>query len=175
MVTGRPVYRAFWDWVVVRKRRRIYDQQHLQPFTHATHTYGHPDLTAQSECGLLGNSRQPRAAVRPKRGAASFSSHRWNVGTNPDQAFANVGQDNWLPDRRVLGTFPRSQPRDSLITPPRFKFNAYSDPVKRWNFRKAVWKHFCLLTGESAERLPPPDITNIEKAYQELCESMLRG
>jgi len=27
--------------------------------------------------------------------------------------------------------------------------------VKCWNFRKADWKRFCLLTGESVERLPP--------------------
>jgi len=45
--------------------------------------------------------------------------------------------------------------------------------VKRWNFRKADWSRFCFLTGESVELLPPPDATKIEKAYQELCESLL--
>jgi len=53
------------------------------------------------------------------------------------------------------------------------KVPAYSDPVKRWNFRKADWKRFCLRTGEWVERLPPPDTTNIEKAYQELYESLI--
>ena len=48
------------------------------------------------------------------------------------------------------------QEYDSLTTPPRLKDPANSDPVKRWNSRKADWKHFCLLTGESDERLPPP-------------------
>ena len=47
---------------------------------------------------------------------ASFFSHRWNVGKNPDLAFASFGQDSRLPDRRVLGKFPRSQHRPSLIT-----------------------------------------------------------
>jgi len=51
-----------------------------------------------------------------------------------------------------------------LITPPRLKVPAHSDPVRRWNFRKADWKRFCLLTDESVERLPPPDTSNMEKA-----------
>jgi len=33
--------------------------------------------------------------------AASFSSHRWNIGTNLD--FVSVVQDNQLPDRCLLG------------------------------------------------------------------------
>ena len=45
--------------------------------------------------------------------------------------------------------------------------------MKRWNFRKADWKRFCLLTGESIERLPPPDTPDIERANQDFCESLL--
>ena len=45
--------------------------------------------------------------------------------------------------------------------------------MKRWNFRKADWKRSCLLTGQSVERLPPPDTSNIERAYQDFCESLL--
>ena len=97
----------------------------------------------------------------------SFYSHRWNVNNNPDLAFMSLGQESRLPDRRVLGKFPRSQHRPSLIMPPILKLPAHSDPVKRWNFRKADWKRFCLLTGESVERLPPPDTLNIEKAYRD--------
>ena len=54
-----------------------------------------------------------------------------------------------------------------------FKVPAHSDSVKRWNFRKADWKHFCLLTGESVERLLPPDTPDIERAYQDFCERLL--
>ena len=86
---------------------------------------------------------------------ASFFSHRWNVGTNQALAFASFGQDSRLPYRVVLGKFLRSPHRPSLITPPKLKLPAHSDPVKRWNFRKADWKRFCLLTDESVERLPP--------------------
>ena len=66
---------------------------------------------------------------------------------------------------------PQHQP--SFITPPRFKVPAHSDPVKRWNFRKADWKGFCLLTDESVESLPTPDASNVERAYQDFCESLL--
>ena len=86
-------------------------------------------------------------------------------------AFASFGQDNRLSDRRVLGKFPRSQHRPTLITPPRLKVPVHSDPVKLWNFRKADWKRFCLLTDESVERLPPPDTLNIERGCQHACES----
>jgi len=95
---------------------------------------------------------------------ASFSSHRWNVGTNPDLAFGSFGQDSRLPDRRALRKILRSQHRPSLITPQKLKVLAHSDPVNRWNFCKADWKRFCLLTCESVERLPLPDTLHIEKA-----------
>ena len=92
----------------------------------------------------MGNIQQPWTVLWPN-GKNSFSSHRWNVGTNPDLAFASFGQDSRFPDRRVLGNFPGSQHRPSLITPPRLEVPAHSDPVKRWNFRKADWERFCLL------------------------------
>ena len=82
---------------------------------------------------------------------SSFFSHQWNVDTNPDLAFASLGQESRLPDRCVLGKFPRSQHRPSLITPLKLKVLARSDPVTRWNLRKADWKRFCLLTVESVE------------------------
>ena len=50
-----------------------------------------------------------------------------------------------LPDRRVLGKFPWSQHRPSLITPPRFSAHGHSDPVNCGNFHKVDWKHFCFL------------------------------
>ena len=65
---------------------------------------------------------------------ASFYSGRWNTGVNLDLAFASVGPNSRLPDRRVLEKFPRSQHRPSLITPPRFAMAVPSMPVKRWNF-----------------------------------------
>jgi len=107
----------------------------------------------------------------PKK-TGSFS-HQWNIDTNPDLVFTSFGQDCRLPNRHVLGKFPRSQHRPSIITPPKLKVPAYSDPVKCWNFRETDWKCFCLLTDESVARLPPLDTSNIEKACQGFCESLL--
>ena len=152
MVTGRTVSRTIRDWVVVRRRCRIQDRQRLQTSTLATHSNDHPDVpTPQSarwwlqlparelglqhniprrwEPGLLGNIQQPWTVVHPME-TASFFSRRWNVGSNPDLAFASLVQDSRLPDRCALGKFPRSQHRSSLITPPRFKVPAHSDPVE---------------------------------------------
>jgi len=117
-------------------------------------------------------SNNLRLLCNPKE-TPSFFSHQWNVDTNPELTFASFGQDSRLPDRRVLGKFPKSQHRPSLITPPKLKAPAHSDPVKRWNFRKADSKRFCLLTDEFVERLPPSDTSNIERAYQDFCESLL--
>ena len=67
--------------------------------------------------------------------AAGFYSGHWNTGTNPDLAFASVGPNSCLLDRRVLEKFPRSQYQPLLITPPRFAMAVPSMSVKRWNFR----------------------------------------
>ena len=181
--------------MVVRRRRRLQDRQRLETSTLATHSYDYPDIpTPQSvrwrlqfpacQLGLQHNTPDGESLdswetfnnlgllYNPKE-TASFFSRLWNVGTNPDLAFASFGQDSRLPDRRVLGKFSRSQRRPSLITPPRFKVSAHSDPVKCWNFCKADWNHLCLLTGESVERLQPLDTPDIERAYQDFCESLL--
>ena len=89
----------------------------------------------------------------PKETTSFF--HRWNVSTNLGLAFASFCQGSRLPDRRVLGKFPRAQRRHSLIKPPKLKVPAHGDPVKRRKLRKVDWKCFFLLTGESVERLPP--------------------
>jgi len=85
-------------------------------------------------------------------------------------AFASFGQDSRLLDKRKV---PAVTTWRSLITPPRLKVPAHNDQVKLWNFLKADWKRFCLLTGECVERLPPPDTLNIDREYQDFCESLL--
>ena len=45
--------------------------------------------------------------------------------------------------------------------------------MKRWNFCKTKWKCFCLLTGESVERLLPRDTPNIQRAYQDFYEKLV--
>ena len=107
--------------------------------------------------------------------AASFYSGRWNIGTNPDLAFACVGPNNRLLDRRVLDKIPRSQHRPSLITPPRFAMAVPSMPVKRWNFRKAKWSHYIALTNKFAKTLLPPDSLDVNVAYQDFCNTIKKA
>ena len=101
--------------------------------------------------------------------AANFYSGRWNIGTNPDLAFASVGPNSCLPDRRVFKKFPSSQHRPLLITIPSFALSVPSMPVKRWNFRKAKWSHYIALTNKFAKTLLPPDSLDVDAAYQDFC------
>ena len=100
---------------------------------------------------------------------ASFYYRRWNIGTNPDLAFASIDSNSRLPDRHFFKNFFRSQHRPSLITPPRFALTVQSMPVKRWNFRKAKLSHYNALTNKFAKTLLPPDLLDVDAAYQEFC------
>ena len=104
------------------------------------------DWAANNALTLLYDPKEP----------ASFLSGRWNTGTNPDLAFATTLPRFQPPDRRVLGKFPRSQHRPSLITAAKLVTPTASKPVKRWNFRKANWNRYCLLTNPSTKDLPSP-------------------
>ena len=96
------------------------------------------------------------------KGNFTFHSGCWKSETNPDLAFARTETSSQLPDRRVLGKFPRSHHRPSLIT----AITTTSKPVKRWNFRKANWKRYGTITNNLAKKLPLPDARNANTAYQ---------
>ena len=119
--------------------------------------WGYDDNSPDGECLAGWASINCLALLYNAKDAASFYSGRWNTGTNPDLAFASVGPNSRLPDRRVLEKFPRSQHRPSLITPPRFAMAVPSMPIKRWNFRKAKWSHYIAMTNKFAKTLLPPD------------------
>ena len=100
---------------------------------------------------LLYNPKEP----------GSFHSARWNSGTNPDLAFASSTEDQPPPTHRVLEKFPRSQHRPSLITPVPLVAPTTSKPVRQWNFRKADWDKFKLLTNKATRTLPALDNTRL--------------
>ena len=106
---------------------------------------------------------------------ASFYSGCWNTSTNPDPAFASVGPNSHLLDRRVFEKFPRSQHRPLLITPPRFVMAVPSMPVKQWNFCKAKWSHYIALTNKFTKTLLPPDSLDVDAAYQDLCSTIKKA
>ena len=89
----------------------------------------------------------------------SFHSARWNSGTNPHLGFASNTEDQPSPTRLVLEKCPRSQHRPSLITPVPFVAPTSSKPVKQWNFEKADWDKFKLLTNKAPRTLPPLEDT----------------
>ena len=99
--------------------------------------WGYDDNSPDGECLAGWASVNCLALLYNAKDAASIYSGRWNTGINPDLAFASIGRNSRLPDRRVLDKFPKSQHRPSLIIPPRFAMAVQSMPVKRWNFRKA--------------------------------------
>ena len=80
--------------------------------------WSYDDNSPDGECLAGWASINCLALLYNAKDAASFYAGRWNTGTNPDLVFASVGPNRRLPDRRVLETFPRSQHRPSLITPP---------------------------------------------------------
>ena len=128
--------------------------------------WGYDDNSPDGECLAGWASINCLALLYNAKDAASYYSGRWNTGTNPGLAFASVGPNSRLPDRRVLDKFPRSQHRPSFITPPRFAMAVPSMPVKRWNFRKAKWSHHIALTNKFAKTLLPPNSLDVDAAYQ---------
>ena len=133
------------------------------------------DNSPDGECLAGWASINCLALLYNAKDAASFYSGRWNTGTNPDLAFASVGPNSRLPDRRVLDKFPRSQHRPSLITPTRFAMAVPNMPVKRWNFRKAKWSHYIALTNKFEKTLLPPDSLDVDAAYQDFCNTIKKA
>ena len=134
--------------------------------------WGYNTNSTDGDCLLAWARSNNLALLHDPKDEPSFHSGRWNTGTNPDLAFTTVGPDSRLPYKRVLEKFPRSQHRPLLITPPRLSLPVPGRPVKRRNVRKANWSHYNSLTNKLARNLPPPDLTNMDQAYQDLCNTI---
>ena len=77
--------------------------------------WGYDENSPDSKCLAGWASINCLALLYNAKNAASYYSGRWNISTNPDLAFASVGPNSRLQDRRVLEKFPRSQHRPSLL------------------------------------------------------------
>ena len=137
--------------------------------------WGYNTNSTDGDCLLAWASSNSFALLYDPKNKPSFHSGRWNTGTNPDLAFTTVDPDSRWHYRCVLEKFPRSQHRPSLITPPRLSLSVPGRPVKRWNFRKANWSHYKSLTNKLARNLPSPDSTNMDQAYQDLCNTLSKA
>ena len=71
--------------------------------------WGYDDNSPDGVCLAGWASINCLALLYNAKDAASFYSGRWNTGTNPDLAFASIGPNSRLLDKRVLEKFPRSQ------------------------------------------------------------------
>ena len=80
--------------------------------------WGYDVNSPDGECSAGGASINSLALLYNAKDAANFYSGRWKTGTNLYLAFASVGPNSRLPDRRGLEKFPRSLHRPLLITPP---------------------------------------------------------
>ena len=142
--------------------------------------WGCDDNSPDGECLAGWESINCLALLYNAKDAASFYSGHWKTGTNPDLAFASVGSNSCLPDRRVPEKFPRSQHRLSFITPTRCLLHHIAMavprmPVKRWNFRKAKWNHYIALTNKFEKTLLPPDSLDLDAAYQDFCNTIKKA
>ena len=137
--------------------------------------WGYDDNSTDGEAWLAGQVLIVLPSYIMPRTFPVFYSGSRNTGINPDLAFASVGPNNRLPDRRVLEKFFRSQHRPSLITPPRFAMAVSSMPVKRWNFRKTKWSYYIALTNKFAKTLLPPDTLDVDVAYQDFCNTIKKA
>ena len=106
--------------------------------------------------------------------AASFYSGRWNTGTNPDLAFANVDPNSRLLDRRVLDKFSGHNIDLRLLHHQDLLCSA-KHACKRWNFCKTKWSHYIALTNKFAKTLLPPDSLDVDAAYQDFCNTMKKA
>ena len=126
--------------------------------------WGYDDNSPYGKCLADWPSISCLTLLYNAKDTASFYSGHWNTSTNLHLAFASVGPNSHLLDRRVLEKLPRSQHQSSLITPPKFTMAVPSMPVKRWNFRKAKWSHYIALMNKFAKTLLPPDSLDVDVA-----------
>jgi len=104
---------------------------------------------------LLFNPNQPK----------TFHSAVWNTFTNPDLSFFMLDRDSVIPHpmHTILGNFPKSQHRPTLIYHPALIEYTPTAPIPRWNFGKADWDRFRDLTRDMCTDLP--DFTDINTCY----------
>ena len=85
---------------------------------------------------LLYDHKQPK----------TVHSAAWDTCMNPDLAFFKHDTNSSLPHpvHSVLGNFPKSQHRPTIIYYPALIQYTPTSPLPRWNFSKADWEIFHL-------------------------------
>ena len=133
--------------------------------------WGYDDNSPDSECLAGWESINCLALLYNAKDAASFYSGRWNTGTNPDLAFASVGPNSRLPDRRVLESSPGHNIDLHLLHHQGLLWQCQACLLSK-EFRKAKWSHYIALTNKFAKTLLPPDSLDVDAAYQDFCNTI---
>jgi len=140
----------------------------------------HPDWGYQ-EADLNGESLQEWALKNdylllhdPKQ-RDTLHSARWQRNYSPDFCWISTTVGRSQPASSVvLGDFPHSQHRSSVI------HIGLQLPIirgvdrKRWNFRKADWARYTLATKRSIPLIPVNNIS-VEESYQRFCGAMQKA
>jgi len=105
------------------------------------------------------------ALVYDLKQKGTFVSARWQREYSPDLCWVSSVCGHPQPaTSSVLGNFPHSQHRPSVIHIGLMLPVIHSTNKKRWNFRKADWENFTRKTENSIPLIPRQQIA-IEEAY----------
>jgi len=123
------------------------------------------DWASSNDFHLLFDSKQP----------GTFHSARWRRDFTPDLCWVSTANGFPLPaSYTVLGEFPRSQHRPSLIHVGLRLPVIRSKNLRRWNFRKADWAGYVAAT-EGSIPLIPVQSTSVEEAYQRFTRALMKA
>ena len=144
--------------------------------------WGYDDNNLKGECLAGWESINCLFLLYNAEDAANFSSRRWNTDTNPDLAFACVGPNSRLQDRRVFEKFPSLHHRPLLITPPSLLWqcqayllsdgtSARPNRVVTSLLRINPQRVFCRLIHFMWTRLTRTSVTSLKKHLKRLSHS----
>ena len=98
---------------------------------------------------------------------ASFYSGRWNIGTNPNLAFASVGPNSRL---RIDASL-KSSPGHNID----LRLLHHQGLLWQCQACKAKWNHYIALTNKFAKTLLPPDSLDVDAAYEDFCNTIKKA
>lgn len=119
-------------------------------------TWGYDISNEDGEVLLDWISASDLYILQDLKGPHTSWSARWNAGYNLDLSMITLDDDG-IPisaERSIIGSFPNSQYRVIMIKIGlSFQLNS-SQPISRWNFRKANWEQFKEYIEKNINRIP---------------------
>ena len=115
---------------------------------------------------LLFDHKQPK----------SFNSAAWGTTTNPSLSFYSCNANSFIPHpiHKIIGHFPKSQHRPTIIYHPVLIEHTVTTPLPRWNFNKADWARFKIESGSMCDDLPSLNTTDINSCYSAFQNKLIK-